>query len=58
VYSDKLAPGTGKKIGTLRQYPSVERMLADALRLVGPRATVAVFPFGGVTYATNADGQA
>jgi lactate racemase len=58
VYSDRLAPGTGKKIGTLRQYPTVEQMLADAVRLVGPRATVAVFPFGGVTYATDREGQA
>jgi nickel-dependent lactate racemase len=58
VYSDRLEPGTGKKLGTLRQYPSVERMLADAVRVVGARATVAVFPVGGATYAQGPGGQA
>jgi nickel-dependent lactate racemase len=53
VYSDRLEPDTGRKLGMLRQYDGVERMLADAVRVVGPRATVAVFPYGGATYARD-----
>jgi lactate racemase len=50
VYSENLPPDTGKRLGSLRQYGDVARMVADAERVVGPRATVAVFPLGGVTY--------
>jgi len=51
LYSDGLEPNTDKRIGTLRQYDALDRMLADAVRTVGSRATVAVFPQGGATYA-------
>lgn len=50
-YSDNLEPDTGRRLGALRQFASVEEMVAAALRKVGPRASVAVFPFGGATYA-------
>jgi hypothetical protein len=49
-YSDKLEPSIGNKTGVLRQYDSIERMIAAAVRNFGPQATVAVFPSGGVTY--------
>jgi hypothetical protein len=48
-----LDPHVGRKLGMLRQYARVERMIADAVRLVGLRARVAVFPLGGATYARS-----
>ncbi len=49
-FSENLGPNVGKKIGALRQFPSVEAMLAAAVRRVGPQATAAVFPLGGISY--------
>jgi nickel-dependent lactate racemase len=50
-FSDHLPPDTGRRLGLLRQFIKVESMIAAAVRRVGPRATVAVFPLGGATYA-------
>ncbi|MBX7169043.1 MAG: nickel-dependent lactate racemase [Pirellulales bacterium] len=50
VYSEQLEPDVGRKLGILRQYRDPDAMVAEALRKVGPRATVAVFPQGGCTY--------
>jgi nickel-dependent lactate racemase len=51
VFSDNLPADTGRRLGLLRQYTQLECMLAAAERRVGLRATVAVFPLGGATYA-------
>lgn len=51
VYSESLPAETGRKLGMLRQYGDVRRMIDDAVRQVGPRATVAIFPQGGCTYS-------
>jgi hypothetical protein len=56
-YTENLAPGIGKRVGMLRQYAQIERMIADAVRRVGPRARVAVFPLGGATYTRGPNGQ-
>jgi len=58
LYSDGLEPNTGRRIGTLRQYDALDRMLADAVRKVGSRATVAVFPQGGATYTCGPQAHA
>jgi nickel-dependent lactate racemase len=50
-YSDHLQADLGRKLGMLRQFSGVERMIDAALDRVGPRASVAVFPLGGVTFA-------
>jgi hypothetical protein len=50
-YSPNLRPDTGRKLGMVRQFSHVERMIAAAVSEVGPKATVAVFPLGGITYA-------
>jgi nickel-dependent lactate racemase len=50
-FSDRLPPDTGRRLGLLRQFTQLESMLSAAVRRVGPRATVAVFPLGGATYA-------
>jgi hypothetical protein len=52
-YSDSLPADLGRRLGALRQFPAVEQMVAAAEKAVGPRATVAVFPFGGVTYVPD-----
>jgi nickel-dependent lactate racemase len=50
-FGENLPARTGRKIGMIRQFPDVERMIQAARRKVGRRATVAVFPYGGATYA-------
>lgn len=50
VYSRKLPPDTGKKLGIFVQFDSVEKMLEAARRKAPRDATVLVFPFGGATY--------
>jgi hypothetical protein len=52
-HSDNLPPDLGRRLGVLRQFPTVEGMVEAAARTVGPRATVAVFPFGGATYVPD-----
>src|SRR5439155_1508464 len=49
-FSDRLPSGTGRALGVLRQFTTVPAMLAAAARKMGARASVAVFPHGGVTY--------
>jgi nickel-dependent lactate racemase len=51
LFSDNLPPDTGRRLGLLRQFTRLESMIAAAARRVGPRATVAIFPLGGATYA-------
>lgn len=51
IYSENLEPNTGKKLGLVRQYQNIERMIAETVERVGPQATVAVFPQGGATYS-------
>jgi nickel-dependent lactate racemase len=51
IFSDRLPADTGRRLGLLRQFTRVDDMIAAAVRRVGPRATVAVFPLGGATYA-------
>jgi lactate racemase len=50
VYSKKLPPDTGKKIGIFVQFDSVEKMMAAAKRRAPRKATVLVYPYGGATY--------
>lgn len=50
IFSENLGPEIGRRLGMMRQYRDLRRMLADAERMVGPRASVAVFPYGGATY--------
>jgi nickel-dependent lactate racemase len=49
-YSDNLPPGLGRRLGMLRQFGHVSEMIEAAFEQVGPRATVAVFPQGGITF--------
>jgi nickel-dependent lactate racemase len=50
VYSKKLPPDTGKKLGIFRQFDDVDEMMAAAQRYAPRRAQVLVYPHGGVTY--------
>ncbi len=54
-YSANLKPDTGRKLGMVRQFGQIERMIAAAVSEVGRKATVAVFPLGGITYARVAN---
>lgn len=54
LYSEALEPDTGRKLGLIRQFQDLRRLLADASARVGESATVAVFPKGGVTYTRGA----
>jgi hypothetical protein len=56
-YAEHLAPDVGRRVGMLKQYVRVDEMIADAVRRVGNRARVAVFPLGGATYARGPAGQ-
>ncbi|MBL9123509.1 MAG: hypothetical protein JNG90_07735, partial [Planctomycetaceae bacterium] len=51
IYSENLEPNVGKKLGIVRQYQQIDRMIAETVERVGREATVAVFPQGGVTYS-------
>lgn len=50
-YSDGVDPRVSGKLSLLRQFRSLETMMAAAERRVGRKATVAVFPLGGISYA-------
>ena len=50
-YSDHLPPQAGRQLGVTRQYSTVAGMLEAAERKAGRRATVALFPYGGASYA-------
>ena len=51
--SDSLPPDIGRRLGVLRQFASADEMVAAAVRKVGPKATVALFPQGGATYVPD-----
>jgi nickel-dependent lactate racemase len=51
-YSDRLPPGLGRRLGMVRQFARVRDMIDAAVATVGTRATVAVFPRGGMTFAS------
>jgi nickel-dependent lactate racemase len=57
-FGDNLPADVGRKIGMIRQFPDVDGMIRAARRKVGRRATVAIFPYGGATYASLPDPQA
>lgn len=50
VYSRKLPPDTGKKLGIFRQFTDVGEMMKAARKYAPRRAEVLVYPHGGVTY--------
>jgi len=50
VYSRKLPPDTGKRMGLFRQFTDVEEMMGAAASCAPRHARVYVFPHGGVTY--------
>ncbi len=50
VYSRKLPPDTGKKLGIFRQFTDVEEMMKAARKAAPRKSEVLVFPHGGVTY--------
>jgi nickel-dependent lactate racemase len=50
VFSRRLPSDTGKKLGLLVQYSSVDELMAAAARHAPRRAKVYVFPHGGVTF--------
>jgi nickel-dependent lactate racemase len=51
LYSEHLEPDTGRRMGLARQFQDVKKMIEHTEKLVGPTATVAVFPQGGCTYS-------
>lgn len=51
VWSRKLPPDTGERFGLFRQFRTVEEMMRRAARFAPRRATVRVWPHGGMTYA-------
>jgi nickel-dependent lactate racemase len=53
-YSEHLEPTASRKLGVLKPFQSIEAMMAAAEKKVGPKATVAVFPYGGASYAVPA----
>ncbi len=50
VHSDHLPADAGRRLGLFRQFPSVERMLHQAVLHAPERATVYVMPQGGAVY--------
>ena len=50
VYSRKLPPDTGKKLGIFVQFDTVEKMMTAARRSAPRHASVLIYPFGGATY--------
>jgi nickel-dependent lactate racemase len=57
VYSRKLPPDTGRKLGIFVQFPSVEKMMEAARRRAPRNATVLVYPHGGATYPRLPNGS-
>ncbi len=56
VWSPKLPPDTGKRLGLVAQLATVEALMARAERIAPRAATVHVWPFGGGTYADYVGG--
>jgi len=50
VYSPNLPPDVGKRLGLVRQFTSIEKMLRAAARYAPKKARVYIYPYGGVTY--------
>jgi nickel-dependent lactate racemase len=50
VYSRKLPPDTGKKLGIFKQFTDVGEMMEAARKFAPRNAEVLVYPHGGVTY--------
>ena len=50
VWSRKLPPDTGKRLGLFVQFEALQTMIDRATRYAPRHATVYVFPRGGVTY--------
>lgn len=50
IYSEKLPPGTDKKLGFFRQFTDLDEMLKTAERFAPREAGVYLYPYGGVTY--------
>ena len=50
VYSRKLPPDAGKKLGIFVQFDTVEKMMEAARRTAPKHANVLIYPFGGATY--------
>lgn len=50
VYSRKLPPDTGRKLGIFVQFDSMEALMKLARRSAPRNASVLVYPFGGATY--------
>jgi nickel-dependent lactate racemase len=50
VYSRKLPPDTGKKLGIFVQFDTVEKMMKAAIHSAPRQARVLIYPFGGATY--------
>jgi len=54
VYSPGLPEDAGRRLGVFRQFGTVDAMMAAAARAAPLRATVHVWPHGGMTYAALA----
>jgi len=50
VYSRKLPPDTGKRLGIFKQFTDVDEMMKAAAKYAPRNADVLVYPHGGVTY--------
>jgi hypothetical protein len=50
VYSRKLPPDTGEKLGIFVQYADVESMMKAARQHAPKKARVLGYPYGGATY--------
>jgi hypothetical protein len=50
VYSRRLPPDTGKRLGLFAQHPTPGSLLAAARAYAPRRARVLVYPHGGITY--------
>lgn len=50
VYSPKLPPDAGKKLGIFVQFAAIEKMMAAAGHYAPRHARVLIYPYGGATY--------
>jgi hypothetical protein len=52
-FSENLERKTFRKLGALRRFASVEAMITEAEKTAGKTATVSIFPYGGLTFASR-----
>jgi nickel-dependent lactate racemase len=52
-FSENLERETFRKLGALRRFASVEAMITEAEKTAGKTATVSIFPYGGLTFASR-----